>query len=399
MRVLVLTPVYPHPNNPTEGLFNEQHALALKTHGVDVTVVLCKQWLPGGIARVWRRYRFLADLPRVETRNGIRVVLARYIHVPKYRLPTITVGSCARSIQHATEPLQSGNPFDVIQVHSVWQVGLAAPKVAKRLGRPFVVTLHIEDDPRMLATARGVRLHEAMCRQASALVAVGTPLEQAFRRALPAALGVRVRRIPNGVDLELIGRLAADLPGSTRGYCRIVSVCNLWPTKGIDLNLKALGFLQAGGIRDWHYTVVGDGPERPKLESMAARLGIKDRVHFTGRLSHQDAIKAIMEADVFSLPSRKESFGVVYLEAMACGKPVIGCSGTGAADIIVDKENGMLIPPEDVQSLAEAFAALIRNRSLGISMGYAGRQRVRDFTWDRTALSYLDLYGRVLAGV
>ncbi len=392
MNVLVLAPVYPHQNSPTEGLFNEAHSRALAAAGPRVTVIVPKPWLPETLARSWPRYRRLAALPRQETRGSIRILYCRYGHLPRYRRPDWTAASCARAVLKTVRRSGLAGTFDLLQVHSTWPVGMAAPAVSAGLGVPYVVTLHIEDDPRLYDGRAAAELYRETLRRAAALVAVGRPLERFLERFGRLE---NVHRIPNGVDLEQIhqavGSAAAQQP-----WGRVVSVSNLWPVKGVDDNLRALATFDRRV--PWHYTVVGEGPERPRLERLARRLSISDRVEFTGRLQHREALRRVAQADVFCLPSWQEAFGVVYLEAMACGKPVVGCRTQGAEDIVRDGVDGLLVEPRNVESLAAALARLIEDPSWARDLGESALRRAGDFTWKRNAERYRSLYQEILRG-
>jgi glycosyltransferase involved in cell wall biosynthesis len=391
MNVLVLTPVYPHHASPAEGLFNQQHARALAQGGVEVTVVVAKPWLPDTLARVSRRYRHLFDLPAREDQNGIPVVFARYLHVPQYRLPQLTVASCARAVLGALSRQPRGQRFDVVQVHSSWPVGLAAPEVARSLGCGYALTLHIEDDPRLLA-GPAAALYRRMIKGARAVVAVGSPLVRFMQSVAP---GTPIHVVPNGVELDGVALRPPERAGA--GGPRLVSVANLWEQKGIDLNLRALAQLAGEGVRWQSYTVVGDGPERPALYRLAAELGIAGRVRFCGRLPHRQALDEVAGADVFTLPSWREAFGVAYLEAMALGLPAVGCRGQGAEDIIRDGVDGFLVAPRDVAELAAALRRLLGDPASARQMGERARLRAGEFTWTRNRARYLELYEAMCA--
>jgi glycosyltransferase involved in cell wall biosynthesis len=396
MRLLILTPVYPTVSSPTEGIFNEQHVRALAARGIDCTVIVCKPWLPDWLARRWHKYRSLAGLGNSQVRDGVNVIFARYFHVPGYRAVWLTIAACAHSITDSIEKNVRNIQFDLVHAHSVFPVGLAAPQVAQSLHIPFLVTLHIEDSPALYSSKSGHTLYEQMFGQASAIVAVGSPLERFAKQLMPANVTTPVTIIPNGIDWDDIERLSGTvLPHETWGH--IVSVANLWKSKGIDYNLRALAELDRRGIRRWQYTIVGDGPERTFLESLARELGVADRVQFAGALPHNEAIQVIAQADIFALPSWKESFGVVYLEAMACGKPVIGCRGQGAEDIFEHEETGLLVNPHDIDSLADALARLLQNPNEARQLGARARKRAKDFTWQRNAQQYASLYDSISA--
>jgi teichuronic acid biosynthesis glycosyltransferase TuaC len=390
VKVLIVTTAYPNRGNPAEGLFHEQQALALRRAGVTTTVVVCKPWLPASLAKKWERYRFLAPLPQAEEREGIPVLYSRYIHLPSFHFPGLTARSCGNSILRSLRRFRGGDEFDVIQVHGAYPAGLAMPRIAEVLRCPFVLTIHIQDPPDLFSSGSGRSLYRGMLEKASAVVAVGRPLERFLGQFQGAAAAVRI--IPNGVDLETIEKVMnTSLPREWSGG-RIVSVANLWSIKGIDLNLKALANLDSLGIRWDSYTVVGDGPERKRLERLAQELNIGHRVFFRGRLPHKEALKEVAEGDILSLPSWQEAFGVAYLEAMACGKPVIGCRGQGAEDIIRHEKEGLLIQPHDVDALTSAMGRLLKDPGYACSLGRAAVKRAREFTWERTSAEYLDVY-------
>jgi glycosyltransferase involved in cell wall biosynthesis len=232
-----------------------------------------------------------------------------------------------------------------------------------------------------------------MLERASAIVAVGTPLERFARTIMPGGHDAKVTVIPNGVDLEKIQAAMTRAPRAASGT-ELISVANLWKLKGIDYTLRALAELDRRGMRDWRYTIVGDGPERRALETLARESGLSGRVSFRGALDHRQALEAIAQSDIFVLPSWNEAFGLVYLEAMACGKPVIGCRGQGAQDLLAEARTGLLVEPKDVSSLAAALACLLRDPALGREMGLAGRRAAHNFTWNACAERYAALYAK-----
>lgn len=392
MRVLMVTPSYPNPGSPLDGLFNAQQARALRRAGVDVDVVLCKPWLPDWAARHWRRYRHLADLLARERRDGISVLCVRYLHVPDFRLLPITVRALARSVQRAVALEHCSRPYDLIHIQSSWPTGLAGPLISERLGIPFIVTLHIEDDARLYSGRPGRRMYQRMFKRAGAVTVVGTPLERFAQELMGQGVDTPLAVIPNGIDLRAVHRALRSTAPPGNGAGHIISVSSLVPIKGIDYNLRALASLDRRGLRSWRYTVVGGGPEQERLTALAQDLELADRVTFTGPLPHGEVLRSIARADIFSLPSWREAFGVVYLEAMACGRPVIGCCGQGAEDLVDPETNGLLVKPRDVASLADALERLLRQPQWTRRLGDRARRRARDFTWKRNAAATLAVY-------
>ena len=185
----------------------------------------------------------------------------------------------------------------------------------------------------------------------------------------------------------------------------VLSVGAVKPRKGLDVLLRAIALL-GDHLREVSLYVVGSLDERPgyvrNIVSLAEELGVRDRLKLLGRISDQELLQWYRRADVsvLSAANREEAFegyGLVLLEANACGSPVIGCYASGAEDIIVCGENGLLVPREDPKSLAEALVKLLGDRGLAKRMGESGLRHAAARSWENTAGELVDLYGRVLA--
>lgn len=170
----------------------------------------------------------------------------------------------------------------------------------------------------------------------------------------------------------------------------LLTVGRLVPRKGIDTTLRALPQI-AETVPEVAYLVVGDGPDRDRLTTLARHLGVADRVHFAGKIAGPDLTRYYNACDVFVMPSREavpdvEGFGIVFLEAGACGKPVIGARAGGVPDAVRDGETGLLVPPRDAHALAEAATQLLADPEQAQRLGRQGRERVlQENTWDRIA--------------
>jgi teichuronic acid biosynthesis glycosyltransferase TuaC len=156
-------------------------------------------------------------------------------------------------------------------------------------------------------------------------------------------------------------------------------------------------------LRDAHPTVewvvVGDGPERPRLEALAGELGLRERVRFTGALAPDDAVAEARKGAVFVLPSVDEAFGVAYVEAMAGGVPAIGCRGEDGPEEIAAHGDGMrLVPPGDPEALARELDALLSNDDWRAELGAAARATVAaQFTWPECGRATVAAYELALA--
>ena len=155
--------------------------------------------------------------------------------------------------------------------------------------------------------------------------------------------------------------------------------------KGHDVVLRALSSV-IGEVANLIYVIVGDGDDRPRLESLAQELGVANHVVFTGEINDSELVALYQRSELFVLPARTvvsspnpkgEGFGIVFLEAMAFGKPVVGPRYGAPAEIIRDGQNGFLVDPEDPASVAEALSRLLADPDGAVAMGKAGRNYVR----------------------
>lgn len=165
--------------------------------------------------------------------------------------------------------------------------------------------------------------------------------------------------------------------------------------KGCEVLIKAMKDVEGSLL------IIGDGPLRPELQTLAQEMGIGDRIHFLGRLSDNDLAVCYQATDIFVLPSTlpTECFGLVQLEAMCCGKPVINTAlPTGVPWVSKDGESGLTVPPGDVGALTQAINTLLLNESLRQKLGAQGKQRVfREFTMERYIASTAKLYTELAA--
>ncbi|MFZ0759918.1 MAG: glycosyltransferase family 4 protein, partial [Candidatus Sulfotelmatobacter sp.] len=122
--------------------------------------------------------------------------------------------------------------------------------------------------------------------------------------------------------------------------------------------------------------IIGEGPDREHFTGLAGDLGISEQVHFLGRRSRAEVADAMRNCTVFLLPSRYEGLGCVYLEAMACGKPVIACRGQGIDEIIDHGSNGWLIPVDGLVELVHGLQVLLENSELRERIGQAARHTI-----------------------
>ena len=400
MKVLVLSHMYPNTANEVGGIFIQQQVKALEELGVDVKVVSPKPWTPFPINCLTEKWREYDKIPIQVTREGIQIYYPRYLTFPR-KFSFHTSGTRMYwGIRGLVHRIKKDFGFDLIHAHVALPDGYAAYRLAQRFGKPFIVSIHGQD--LQVTVNMGDTYIEKLDQvfQASAVVHV---VSNKLKNIATEVLGYKskIKVIPNGVKESLIlqeKELNASTKLSDKSNTTLLSVSNLIPSKGIDLNIMAVSRL-LGEFPSLNYKIVGEGAQFKELKGLAQKEGISDSVEFLGELSHDNVIGEMRKADIFALPSWKEGFGVVYLEAMSQAKPVVGCRGEGVEDFVEQKKTGLLVEPKDVDSLTWAIRYLMNNPDEASEMGKRARKVVREnYTWQKNAEKTISLYKEVLDG-
>ena len=202
----------------------------------------------------------------------------------------------------------------------------------------------------------------------------------------------KIAVVPNAVDAEVFKpgeRHAAIVQKYGLSHKKIIlTVGAHTERKGHDVVIKALPAVLSE-LPEVVYLVAGDGPRKDYLMTLAAEMNLRNNVVFLGYVSADDLIKLYNTCDVFIMVSRTvgssvEGFGIVFLEANACGKPVIGGRSGGISDAIIDGETGLLVDPENPEEVSAVLLRLLTDREFSERLGRSGYERVqREFTWNR----------------
>jgi len=314
-----------------------------------------------------------------------------------------------------------GRPYDLIHSH-YWLSADVAHRIAPRWGIPRVQMFHTlglvkrevmdedidgESDVRVQIEKQAV--HESTAITAASEIEVGelVDLYDADREKLAI--------IPCGVDPNVFRpmRQADAREALGRDQCEriVLFVGRIEQIKGIDVLLRALGllFFRHPEFRnELCLLVVGgaldpgdDAPETEKIQelrSLVHQHRMEANVSFVGSMDQQRLALYYAAADVCAVPSLTESFGLVALEAMACGTPVVGTRVGGLQMLIEDGESGLLVPAGDYQALADSIARTLTDHRLRMHLAHGARDRAEHFTWRAVGDRVEALYGRILAG-
>ncbi|QZY51810.1 glycosyltransferase [Leucobacter tenebrionis] len=302
------------------------------------------------------------------------------------------------------------DPPDVVHSH-FWMSGIAALEGARLLPehqRPAVAhTFHALGSVKRrhqgasdTSPAERADLEPRVGQQADAVIATCDDEVDELR-----ALGVPSHRIevaPCGVDpVEFDTRGPVEPRGASH---RLLTVGRIVPRKGMDLAVRAIPLLRELGFDDVELEIIGSGDavggrdaELERLAALAEELGVADRIHLRGQVARDRMPALLRSADAVICAPWYEPFGIVPLESMACGTPVIAAAVGGLRDSVVDGITGLHVPPRDPAAIAEAAARLLGDEPFRRALGAAGRGRIEaGYTWASVAQQTEHIYQRLL---
>lgn len=381
LRVLTLATLFPDATRPNFGVFVERQTLGLAAHpDVDLRVV-APLGVPPWPMTALPRYAPLAALPRHEVWKGLSVLRPRFANLPgtggRWHAAML-----ARQLKPLLAKLRRDFPFDVIDAEFFYPDGPAAVALGRHFGVPVSVK------------ARGADIHHwgqgSTARQvlAAGRAADGLLAVSAAMRDDMAALGMAADRIKvhhTGVDLARFApadRAAAKAALGVVGPL-VVSLGALIDRKGHGLVIDAVASLPGVTL-----LIAGEGRDRPQLARQIALLGVGDRVRLLGAIPHADLPALLAAADVMALASASEGLANAWVEALACGTPIVITGAGGASEVVTDPAYGRIVP-RTAADFARAIGDLLANPPDPAKV----RQGDGRFTWEaNTAALYAHLH-------
>ena len=267
---------------------------------------------------------------------------------------------------------------------------------ARARSLPFVVSLKgvIADE---LKNERGwvrvllaiqARWERLNARRADIVIAPSRYSADVARREYGVA-AEKIVVVPEPIELERWTSLFAAAAPRPRGGPTILCVARMYPRKRVGDLLEAAALLRPR-IPGARVRIVGKGPEWENAAKLHAKLGLGETATLLGDVSRDRLAEEYVSADIFCLPSVQESFGIVFLEAMAAGLPVVACRAAAIPEVVEDGVTGLLVPPRDPAGLAGALEALADDPKRARAMGEAGRRAAPAYVPERVAARFLE---------
>jgi teichuronic acid biosynthesis glycosyltransferase TuaC len=388
MKILTFSTLFPNAEKPGHGIFVETRLRHLVASGqVEARVVAPVPWFPLHHAR-FGNYAQYAKVPARESRCGIDVQHPRYPVLPKIGMNVAPGLLAAGARATVARMLDEGYDFDLIDAHYFYPDGVAAAMLGKYFNKPVVITARGSDITQLPSFALPRKMIKWAATRAAGVITVCHALrDEVINLGVDPA---RVTSLRNGVDLQLfqpVEREAVRARLGLQGFT-MLAVGHLVPVKAQQLAVAALAELP-----DVRLLIAGNGPNRDMLENLARELKVSDRLGMLGALPQSQLRDYYGAADTLVLPSEREGWANVLLEAMACGTPVIASRVWGTPEVVAAPEAGLLMEERTAAGLAAAVRALRAN----YPDRAATRRYAERFSWDDTTAGQLALFRTILA--
>ena len=338
-------------------------------------------------------------LPAESIENGVRVVRAPVFF--RSQLAAANVPSMLAYLPMgiaAGKRLIRANQFDVINTHFVLPTGPVGDALADFGNLPNVLSVHggdLYDPSKWMSPHKHFILRKwvnRLLQKADRIVAQSRNTVDNVHTYYDPSL--TVERIPLGIKRPAVDAATRADYGFTDNQTLLVTVGRLVARKAMD---QLITMLKDLGKQDAHLLIIGSGPQEQTLRQKASDLGLSGRVHFMGQTDERDKFRLLQISDIFVSTSQHEGFGLVFLEAMAAGLPVICYGYGGQTDFLIDGVTGHVVPLNDLTLFTDSCRNLISNREANQRMRTENITRVEELYTDNCARQYEQLFEEVIS--
>ena len=349
MHILFIPSAYPTEEVPLSSIFYKEQALAIKDQGNKVGVIFSETRRVSKVNyNMFRKNHFQI---RKYNENGLITFRLHGWNVFTMRGKLGINLWVNQSMKLFEKYIKSEGLPDIIHVHSALYGGLVAMKIKEKFNIPFVITEHSSGVLQGELRKHDIPMLKEVYNNSDYIISVGEALKKAIAKYTDKSVVV----IPNIVDVD---RFVIEKKNKRDEFI-FISICHLKENKNVDITVKALEKV----LKEYDNVkllVVGDGPEKENLMNLAKELSISSNIEFVGAVDRKSLNKYINKADAFVLPSKYETFGIAYIEALACGLPII-TSKCGGPEDFFSNEIGYMISNTNVDELRNEMINMINN--------------------------------------
>lgn len=392
MRILSISTLFPNPVRPSFGVFVGNQMRAVAARGEAALTMISPIGMPPWPLSLRPPYAQLRTIPPIADAAGLPVHYPRFTLVPMIGGDS-NPGRIARAVLPLARRLHAESPFDLVDAQFFFPDGPAAAIVARALGLPLTIKSRGADIHYWGQRSRAREQMLDAARQAAGLLAVSAALrEDMIALGMP---GERIRVHYTGLDRDRFrptdrtsSRAEATGLGIPADGPLLVTPGALIPRKSQALVIEALPRLPGARL-----ALAGAGEDEARLKTLAARLGVADRVHFLGLVNHQVLPTVMSAADVLVLPSASEGLANVWIEGLACGTPIVIPDIGGAREVMKAPSAGR-IAPRSAEGIAAAVQAILAAPPAQAEVA----ENASGFSWDENARTIARFWQEVGAG-
>lgn len=389
MKILAIANAFPKFKEDYSGNYIYKQLESLSLKGVEVEVISPTIYVPSICSRIsakMERYAMVPDeifegnihifYPKITLYNQMYNIWIRFPHLfgKIYRKKVVSV---------VEKEIVNFKP-DVIYITGIFFEGTLGLKIKRTFGIPI---LFIENSiPRLndaLKHAPLKKIYTEIVEESDAYICVSKKQKEILENE-----GIKTEKVyilPNGFQLKY-----PSVKRKNSDCFRIITVGFLDDRKGYPNIFECIAYLKKKGYKI-HYTIVGDGSKKTEYLKRVKELDIEEICTFTGRISHEEVEVQLLQSDLFVLPSQGESFGIAYLEAMACHVPVIMTEGEGISDFLENEKNCIMVTPENVKQLCYYMDKAYKDREWLVEIAEQGCNKSKEFGCDKNVEGLLEI--------
>jgi glycosyltransferase involved in cell wall biosynthesis len=394
LKILQIASIFPVKDSPSENpyvrQFVEHYAgkYNAKMEIIKPVSYLPKMFAPlKGNKEYWAQKRQLCRKGNY-TFNRIDIAVWPYVSVGSVSNLHAFFSSWAYGKNRKKIRQQEIESFDLIHTHYLFPDGMIAYRLHKRYGIPYILTL--QQELRFLENSYAWHLSKKIIDSAAAVTTLSPQMAEGLKEK-----GIKeVQIVPLGIAEYFFEKQQGRLSQKNKGEkLKLLSVCNLLPVKNLEAVITAIGKLPEKEKID--HTIYGTGPLEQELKELVTKLKLDDIVRFKGAIENRELPALMPEYDVFIQPSFKETLGLSFFEALACGLPVIFTENTGAYELIKDKDVYYTVDPHDPETITSCLQNILGDTETLARKATQAPEAAKVASWERFVEFFHEQYNKI----
>lgn len=392
MKILIISNSFSKPNNLTMGSYIFSQVKALLNNGCEPFVVSPTIFVPKMLGVINQKLRGYSRIPKKYKMEEVEVLYPKItiynqLNILYKILPDFKYNIYRFQLKNNIDSLLKKENFDVIYCHGPIMEGRLGIEIKNKLNIPLIVIEHsITSIKRLKRNSKEYNIYKNVLESCDKFICVSNKQKELLVNEF--GMNEKIKVIYNGF------KTCRNIEKNNRNdeeYIKIISVGFLEEQKGYLAVLEALKNIKLY-YKDikFKYTIIGEGKLKKDIIKLIKEYNLQEECILKGKIPHEKVIENMINSDIFVLPAYNESFGIVYLEAMSCGLPIIATKNEGISEIINPGKNGELIEKNNSDELVKCIINLIINNEYRIKIGKNGLNTASKFTWEENAKNLIN---------